>query len=430
VPADPIAKQSNKTFDRVASIIAIAAVCAFCWFAVRTQIGSLLADVTSPSKDDALKVAEFAADLAPLDPKPPWLAATKLRQSFTPADLDRSVSLLEEATRLAPYDYLIWTELARGYEQSERFDDAERALRRSIELAPTYAIPHWQMGNFLLRQDRVDEAKVELKRTTETSSAYRDQVYTLAWDFFGKDPARVEELASDSADARVYLANFYAQRDAGRDSLRIWNTLSPEQKNYYGFIGKAMARRLYETGSVREALVVARDIGLAKDAADETVNNGGFEKFIGDYQDTLFGWMIFRNDSKFEAMPDSQVKAEGNRSLRVVFRNYVKTDLYNIAQIVTVEPSRKYRLTFKLRTDNLRSGGAPYLQIAAVKTNSELAKSDPFPIGSNDWQEIALDFTVPDGVEGVEIRTLRITCGDECPIAGTFWYDDFRLVRL
>ena len=430
MPADPIAKQSNKTFDRVASIIAIAAVCAFCWFAVRTQIGSLLADVTSPSKDDALKVAEFAADLAPLDPKPPWLAATKLRQSFTPADLDRSVSLLEEATRLAPYDYLIWTELARGYEQSERFDDAERALRRSIELAPTYAIPHWQMGNFLLRQDRVDEAKVELKRTTETSSAYRDQVYTLAWDFFGKDPARVEELASDSADARVYLANFYAQRDAGRDSLRIWNTLSPEQKNYYGFIGKAMARRLYETGFVREALVVARDIGLAKDAADETVNNGGFEKFIGDYQDTLFGWMIFRNDSKFEAMPDSQVKAEGNRSLRVVFRNYVKTDLYNIAQIVTVEPSRKYRLTFKLRTDNLRSGGAPYLQIAAVKTNSELAKSDPFPIGSNDWQEIALDFTVPDGVEGVEIRTLRINCGDECPIAGTFWYDDFRLVRL
>jgi len=30
-----------------------------------------------------------------------------------------------------------------------------------------------------------------------------------------------------------------------------------------------MARRLYETGSVREALVVARDIGLAKDAADD-----------------------------------------------------------------------------------------------------------------------------------------------------------------
>lgn len=430
MPADKIIKQPNKTIARIVSIIAIAAVCAFCWFAVRTQIGSLLAEVTSPSRDDALDVAEFAADLAPRDPRPPWLAATKLRQSFTPADLERSVSLLEEATRLAPNDYLMWTELARGYEQSERFDDAERALRRSIELAPAYAIPHWQMGNFLLRQDRIDEAKVELKRTTETSSAYRDQVYTLAWDFFGKDPARVEELASDSADARANLASFYAQRDAGRDSLRIWNTLSPEQKNYYGFIAKGMARRLYETGFVREALAVARDVGLAKDAQDETVNNGGFEKFIGDYQDTLFGWMIFRGDSKFDASPDSQVKAEGNRSLRVVFRNYVKADLYNIAQIVTVEPSRKYRLTFKLRTDNLRSGGAPYLQIAAVKTNSELAKSEPFPIGSNDWQEIALDFTVPDGVEGVEIRTLRINCGDECPIAGTFWYDDFRLVRL
>ncbi|PYS87033.1 MAG: hypothetical protein DMF62_13795 [Acidobacteria bacterium] len=430
MPADTFAKQPNKIIARVVSIVAIAAVCAFCWFAVCTQLGSLLADVTSPSRDDALDVAEFASAIAPRDPRPPWLAATKLQQSFTPADLERSVSLLEQATRLAPSDYLMWDELARGYEQAERFGDAEGALRRSIELAPAYAIPHWQMGNFLLRQDRIDEAKAELKRTTETSSAYRDQVYTLAWDFFGKNPARVEELASDSADARANLASFYAQRDAGRDSLRIWNTLSPEQKNYYGFIAKGMARRLYETGFVREALAVARDVGLAKDAQDETVNNGGFEKFIGDYQDTLFGWMIFRSDSRFEALPDSQVKTEGNRSLRVVFRNYVKADLYNIAQIVTVEPSRRYRLTFKLRTDNLRSGGAPYLQIAAVKTNSELAKSEPFPIGSNDWQEIALDFTVPDRVEGVEIRTLRINCGDECPIAGTFWYDDFRLVRL
>jgi hypothetical protein len=50
-------------------------------------------------------------------------------------------------------------------------------------------------------------------------------------------------------------------------------------------------------------------------------------------------------------------------------------------------------------------------------------------VGTTDWQDVALDFTVPEGIEGVEIRTVRANCGEDCPIAGTFWYDDFRLTR-
>jgi len=389
----------------------------------------MLVELTPPTDAGAAEVADAAMSLAPLDPRPKWLASMSLRQSFTPEDTERSVQLLEEAVRSSPNDYRIWTELGRGYEQSERYDEAEAALRRSIELAPSYAIPHWQMGNFLLRQDRLEEAKAELKHATETSSAYRDQVYSLAWDYFGKDPARVEELASDSADARANLAKFYSERNSGRDALRIWNTLTPEQKQYYLFISGPMAHRLYQVGFAHESLSVARDAGIARDAQDETVNNGGFEKFIGEQTDTLFGWMIFRNESRFEAILDSQVKAEGARSLRVVFRNYSKPTLYNIGQTITVEPGRRYRLSFKLRTEGLRSGGPPLLEVAAAKTNQRLAATEPFPVGTTDWQDVALDFTVPEGIEGVEIRTVRANCGEDCPIAGTFWYDDFRLTR-
>jgi Flp pilus assembly protein TadD len=44
---------------------------------------------------------------------------------------------------MAPYDFRMWTELARGYEQAERFSEAETALKRALELAPNYAVPHW-----------------------------------------------------------------------------------------------------------------------------------------------------------------------------------------------------------------------------------------------------------------------------------------------
>ena len=42
-----------------------------------------------------------------------------------------------------------------------------------------------------------------------------------------------------------------------------------------------------------------------------------------------------------------------------------------------------------------------------------------------------LDFSVPADVDGIEIRTLRWPCnGDDCPISGIVWYDDFVLTRL
>jgi hypothetical protein len=424
------AGNSGNTKSKAASVFAVALLLIFGWFAIRTQIGSLLAEQTSSTQDDAVERARIAADLAPSDPRPNWLEAVKLRQTLEPADRERSVALLEDAVRKAPFDFRIWTELARGYEQAERYADAERSLRRSIELAPFYAVPRWQLGNFLLREDRTDEAKAELKRATETSSIYRDQVYALAWDYFAKDPSRVEEIASNTADARAHLADFYSGREAGRDSLRIWNTLSPEEKSQYHDLGGQIAWRLYQIGSAREALSIARDVGMARDAQEETVNNGGFEKYIGTQEENLFGWMIFRNDSKFEALPDSQVKAEGSRSLKVTFRNYIKPDLYNVAQIVAVQPGKRYRLTFKVRTDNLRSGGGPLLEVIALKKWTRLAATEPFPIGSVDWQEFALEFAVPEDVEGVELRTVRMPCGEECPIAGVFWYDDFQIQRL
>ncbi len=276
--------------NRIVLIAVIAGLCLFVWFAVRTQIGNMLGELTRPSDEFAGDVAAVAINFAPNAPQPWWLSAMVYRKSFVPEDIEKSVAALEESTRRTPNDYRVWTELARGFEQSERFAEAEAAFRRSIELAPAYAIPHWQFGNFLLRQDRIEEAKAELKTATETSSAYRDQVFALAWDYFGKDPARVEELASDTADARVNLAKFFAYRDSGPDALRIWNTLSPEQKQYYETIARTTAWRLYENGFVRESLAIARDVGIAKDAQDETVNNGGFEKSIGDYTENTF-WL-------------------------------------------------------------------------------------------------------------------------------------------
>lgn len=401
----------------------------FAWFAVRWQIGSMLGELTSVTQPDSKEIAAAASNLAPGDPIPLWLLASKEREEFSIESIDRSVKLLEQMVRLSPKDFRSWIELGRGYEQAERPADAEAALLKAVSLAPEYTFPKWQLGNFYLRQGRTDDAFAELMKTTEKSSVYREQVFSLAWDYFEKDPAKVEMLAVDTPDMRASLAMFYAVRGAADDALRNWNMLPPEQKAADPKLPKTIAQGLYDRRSFRVAVEFAREAGIDPEAAAETISNAGFEKFIGTPDDTLFGWRVNRGDGRLDIMPESGVKREGARSLRLLFRGYEKPELYNIFQLVAVQPSTAYRLTFWVRTENLRSGGPPLMQVVNANDDSVLAASEGYTVGTADWEQRTIEFTTPANCEGITIRTSRVFCGEGCPIVGTVWYDDMSLSR-
>jgi hypothetical protein len=411
-------------------IAAILTALVFAWFSVRWQLGNMLASLTTPNQPNAVEVGQLARSFAPADAMPMWLLATREKENFSPESLEKSVGMFEEVVRLSPNDFRYWIELGRAYEQAEQPDKAEAALRRAVELAPTYTFPHWQFGNFYLRQNRSDEAFAELRKTTERSIVYREQVFSLAWDYFDKDPQKVEALAADTPDVRSTLALFYAARGSADNALRVWNTLSDDQKPNYIDTAKRIARALFEKQRFRESLEFSRQTGIDPEAQFETVTNGGFEKFIGPPDETLFGWRVYRTDPKIDVLPDASVKSEGTRSLRVTFRGYSKVDLHNVVQSIAVQPGARYRLSFMLRTDNLRSGGPPVLQIISGLENKGIAASTPFESGSADWKQLAVEFTVPQDFDSVLIRTGRIACAEECPITGTIWYDDFRLSKL
>ncbi|MEP6704285.1 MAG: carbohydrate binding domain-containing protein [Acidobacteriota bacterium] len=421
---------SKSTTGRLILIAAILGALVFAWFAVRWQLGNMLASLTTPNQPNAGEVAQLARSFAPGDALPMWLIATHEKENFSPESLEKSIGLFEEVIRLSPNDFRYWIELGRAYEQAERPDKAEMALRRAVELAPAYTFPHWQFGNFYLRQNRSEEAFAELRKTTERSIVYREQVFSLAWDYFDKDPQKVEALAADTPDVRSTLALFYAARGSADNALRIWNSLGDDQKPNYMDTAKRIARGLFEKQRFRESLEFSRQTGIDPDAQLETVTNGGFEKFIGPPDDTLFGWRVYRNEAKVDVLPDASVKSEGTRSLRVTFRGYSKVDLHNVVQSIAVQPGARYRLSFMLRTDNLRSGGPAVLQIISGIENKGIAASPPFESGSADWKQVTVDFTAPEDFDSVLIRTGRVSCAEECPISGTLWYDDFRLSKL
>lgn len=428
--SQPLAVVSvRSTNGRLILAASILAALAITWFGVRWQVGSMIAEFTSPNDPGIQELAKSARDLAPGNPFAAWLYASANRDLITPENVDPSVRLFEDVVRLAPNDYRWWIELGRVAEQARYRDKAEAAFRKAVELAPSYAYPHWQMGNFLLRAGRTDEALEELRKAALNNYTYRQQVFSLAWDYFDRDPARVEALAADTPDSLAGLAYFFAARGQAADSLRVWNTLTKEQKEEYATFAKTIANVFTVKQFFRQGLEFSRQTGIDPDSRDGAVTNGGFEKSIGEPNDNNYGWNVERGDIKLDINIDPSVRHSGDRSLRVNFRVYTKPLLANPSQIIVVDPGGSYTLRFWVRTENLRSAGMPLVEIIETTTYGLVAASSPIATGSNDWQEMTVEFKAPRDSEGVVIRLGRSYCGEGCPLVGILWLDDFSLTK-
>ena len=410
---------------RTRSIIAVGMLAAmvFAWFSIRWQAGNMLATLTPSTDPNLAGISEIAERWAPADP-----AAFSLKAAAG-EDTQTIIADYEEAVRRAPNDQRWRIELGRAYEQDEQFQKAEAQLRKAVDLAPSYSSARWYLGNFYLRQQETDKAIAELTIAAQNDQVFREQVFSLVWDFSNKDASQLEKLAGDRSDMIARLAYFFAARGRAEDSLRNWNFLSDADKSKNAAVARSIALGLFDQKHFPESLEFARQYGAEVEALPETIANGSFEKPLGENEESRFGWSISRNDPRFEAIPDGKVKREGNRSLRVTFKAFNKPTLSNVLQTVVVEPNRKYRLQFWVRTENLRSSGMPMIEVVNANDEKAIVRSQKFSVGTTDWQQIVVDFSTPANCNGITLRTIREFCGDDCPITGIFWYDDFTLVK-
>ncbi len=315
---------------RIGLVVMLLAAVAFGWFAIRWQVGNMLAEMTTPADPNAKDIGQVAKSFAPGDPLATWLVASTEKDVFTPEKIENSLEQFEETVRLSPNDYRWWVELGRAREQSSTPESAESAYKRAVELAPTYTYPHWQLGNFYLRQNRSEDAFSELKKAAQNNLRFRQQVYSIAWDFYDKDKERLEAIAGEFSDAKVGLAQFYASKELPEDSLRVWNTLTDDEKRQNESVARLVAQILWDKQKFRTAVEFVRETGIEPQAKAETIQNGGFEESIGKPEDTYFGWKISPAE-KLNVQLDAFQKHSERRSLKVTFSGFSAPQLGNIA---------------------------------------------------------------------------------------------------
>ncbi|HEV7890996.1 MAG TPA: tetratricopeptide repeat protein [Pyrinomonadaceae bacterium] len=413
------------------ALLALAALAAS-WYGMRWMIGDTMAEAAPLSFQNdqlaAFETAEHAASLAPHDPLAYLTLARLHRYSFDPELLPRALTEYEKAAALAPNNYMIWTELGRARATAGDMEGGIAALRRAVALAPNYAEQRWHLGNVLLRAGRNEEAFEELRRAGDADpDKYRPQVFNLAWQLYGPDMKRVLDVVGKTPEARGHLVGVLVGRERLEDALNVWASLGPEVRHAQIAAGEKLAQSLYGQGQYKRAVQVLAEAGWQELSA-EKIANGGFESDVG-RAGQLFRWQVTPLAGARIAV-DARVARSGTRSLLVLFDSANQVDFRNVWQAVAVEPATRYRLTYFTRTDSLNTAATLATLVAnAANENEVLASSPTVPTGTNDWQQVTVEFTTPK-TEAVVVRLVRAACpAGGCPAYGKIWYDDFDLQR-
>jgi len=320
--------------------------------------------------------------------------------------------------------------LGTAYERAGEVSKAEQALKRAVALAPSYAYPHWFLGNLLLRNARYDEAFPELRLASEADPELRSQQFSFIWEIYSNDPEGLKNAVGQSSGARAAFAQYLLMQKRYEDGLRLWEGLSNEEKKANRDTAQTMITTLKSDLKFHYALKVWNDIANEKYRAEVGhVFDGSFEEFG---PETVFGWQV-KGAPQMQIGLDPNKGHSGERSLKLVFQVRSNLQSINIAQLVPVQTQAEYDFECFISTDKLETGSAPQIVVLDASTGAALATSPMAPGGTNDWNPISLSFKTGEKTEGVIITIVRASCSNDetpvCPIFGSIWYDDFSIKR-
>ncbi len=402
-------------------------------YVLRWYLGNTLAEYFNTGESN-VDVARMATSLAPNDPLPHWRVAQVSQKTLSLDQQAQAIAEYEKAVSLSPNDYRFWMALGTAHEQSGDAAKGEQALKRAVALAPSYAYPHWYLGNLLLRNGRYDEAFAELRVASDADPELRPQQFSLLWEIYGNDFEALKGGVGQSAPARAQFALYLIAQKRFDDGLRLWESISAEDKKANSATCDSIVASLINALRYHDALKVWNDIVPNNSYRAEVgrIFDGGFEEAVNYGPETVFGWQVMSAPQVQIGIDPAQGRT-GARSLRLLFQIRSNLDLVPASQLVPVLADTEYDFECYVKTEKLESGSTPLIQIVDATNRAVLVASQPAPNGDNGWNRIGLSFKTGGKTEAVTLKIVRASCSSEetsiCPIFGAVWYDDFSFKR-
>ena len=404
----------------VLSIAGIVACLLIILLSAQTGLSKLLGRYAILSGD--LDAANKTVALSPNDPEAHRVRAAALyRQKQVP----EAASELERAIALRPRDDYLWLELAMIKDELEDTPGAQLAFNESVRLAPFYAYPRWQRGNFLLRQRRFEEAFADLRQAAASNPVFIPNLIDLAWVISGGDIRTAERLAQiTDGEMRAAFAVFLAKKGKPREAaeqLALTGGVTEQTRNQ-------LVRDLISAKAFSEAYEIWKKNHPGSEAA--TIYDGGFEGPLG-FDELGFNWRLSRSIQGVNLAADSNQPQSGVRSLLIEFKGDSNPDTSIVSQLVVVEPSRRYKANFAARTRDLVTGGLPVVVVNDAETSKRLGESSALRPDMTDWRTLSFEFQTDATTKAVVLSVQRQGCTTSpCPIFGSVSLDSFSMEEV
>jgi tetratricopeptide (TPR) repeat protein len=377
----------------------------------------------------SVEPADRAVKLNPADPEAHYtrgLALVNLQR------LDDALPELRLATQMRPHHYYEWLDLGVTLDRLGDSTGADAALRESIRLAPSYAQPHWQLGSFLYREGRFEEAFQELRRASGSNGKLTDSLLRLAWVPANGDVTAFLALVRPTTKrANFDTAFFLASQGRGADAAVQMRQAGEASNDEERYLIQQTVTQLLSTQQFSEALDVwtLTHSTSAKESGKAKIINGDFTSPIL-RGDPGFGWQLPPLDTVHVAI-DTSGPSETSRSVRVEFAGDSPPTSQVMTQLVLLEPETHYSLSFMAKSEGLVTGGPPVIIVVAVNNNpvKNLGQSTALAVGTTGWARKQFDFWSGEST-AVMLGLQRQQCTQSpCPIFGRLWLSEFSLAK-
>ena len=406
----------HKPFQLAFLLVLLASI----WTTGRAGFASLL--YTFGARANQPAAADAAVNFSPRDAQAHYTRGALLEAR---RDLRGAANEYTAAVSLRPRDNFLWLALARVRELNGDRTGAIAAASEAVSHAPFYAQPRWQKGNLLIRAGRHDSGFSELRLAAESDSSLLPAVIDLAWQFAGnKSDYVIQAIQPRSPDAYKALAEYFQKQGNSEAATAMLEAAGePAETERRAYLAHLLAakdfRNAFRLWSKRHQ--------AGPDAP--MISDGSFEDG-SDLEEPGFGWRAQNQAQGLTLALDGVNPKAGKWSLAVTFNGESDSSQAVISQLVMIKPRVHYQLHFAARTEELVSGGLPYVSVTDATTQQQLGQTAAFPRSSG-WVDYAIDFTAPDTANAIQITLRRQPCSNTpCPAFGRLWVDEFWLVRI
>ena len=178
----------------------------------------------------------------------------------------------------------------------------------------------------------------------------------------------------------------------------------------------------------KKQVIRAAEIYRAGGGSVDGLTNPGFEDEISGRG---FDWRYSANNKgKWTIRRTLFGASSGTHCLKIMFEGKENISFAHLYQVVPVDPMTDYRMTYAWRSRDLTTDQGPFVDIYGYDCSGFYSKG-PMMLGTHNWREQEIEFTVPEDCRALVVRLHRRSSRRfDSKIGGTLWLDDFKLEKI